>query len=161
VTVPTSPREAIADVLARYCRGIDRRDEVLVRSCFHLDATDDHGTGPRSLDDFLVWCFELLATYDSTFHLLGQSTFEFRTDSEAVVETYGIASHRKADGPDHRNLVTGFRYVDTLIDHDGWRIARRVAITDWSRVDRAGDWWDLPAQMLTGRAGPDDASYQR
>jgi len=130
-----------------------------VRSCFHDDATDDHGTGPRSVDDFLTWCFDLLDGYDATFHLLGQSTFDFRSDHDAVVETYGVASHRKRGGPDHRNLVTGFRYVDTMTDRDGWRIAARVAITDWSRIDREGEWWEVSAEVLQGRAGPDDASY--
>ena len=34
---------AILSVLKRYCRGIDRLDEELVRSCYHEDSTDDHG----------------------------------------------------------------------------------------------------------------------
>ena len=165
-----TPREAIRHVLAAYCRGIDRRDRELVRACFHPDATDDHGTGPRPRDEFLDWCFDLLVGYDSTFHFLGQSTFAFRSAHEAAVETYGIASHRCVGGPDHRNLVTGFRYLDTFT-HDvsalvhreasGWRIHRRVSVTDWSRVDRSGDWWQVPASMLSGRAGPDDPIYQQ
>ncbi len=159
MTVAPTAREAIREVLAAYCRGIDRRDRELVRSCFHLDATDDHGTGPRSIDDFLTWCFDLLAGYDTTFHLLGQSTFEFRADDEARVETYGVASHRRAGGPEHRNLVTGFRCVDTFVDDSGWRIARRVAITDWSRVDSEDAWWAVPDAMRRGRPGPDDPSY--
>jgi len=156
-----STREAIRDVLAAYCRGIDRRDRDLVRACFRADATDDHGTGPRPVDDFLDWCFSLLEGYDSTFHFLGQSTFDFRSERDARVETYGIASHRTAGGPDHRNLVTGFRYLDTfaLDDEAGWQIARRIAVTDWSRVDRAHDWWLIGDRLLTGRPGPDDPSY--
>lgn len=165
MSVDPTPREAIREVLATYCRGVDRRDRELVAACFHPDATDDHGTGPRPLDEFLDWCFRLLDGYDSTFHFLGQSTFDFRSGTEALVETYGVASHRRAGGPDHRNLVTGFRYVDTfrLGPHEaaGWRILRRVSITDWSRVDRAGDWWAVPSTMLTGRPGPDDPSYRR
>lgn len=157
---PTA-REAIRDVLAAYCRGIDRRERDLVRECFHTGATDDHGTGPRPVDGFLEWCFELLAGYDSTFHLLGQSTFDFRAGNEALVETYGVASHRRAGGPDHRNLVTGFRYLDLFTDDGGWRISRRVAVTDWSRVDREGDWWTIPETMPQGRAGPDDPSYDQ
>jgi hypothetical protein len=161
-----TPREAIRDVLAAYCRGIDRRDRELVATCFHPDATDDHGTGPRAVGDFLDWCFDLLDGYDSTFHFLGQSRFDFRSEDEAVVETYGVASHRTAGGPDHRNLVTGFRYLDTFTTRSRatgagprWRILRRVSVTDWSRIDRAGDWWSVPASMLSGRAGPDDPSY--
>jgi len=35
-------RQEIADVVARYCRGIDRRDFDLVRTCYHPDGTDRH-----------------------------------------------------------------------------------------------------------------------
>ena len=148
-------------VLAAYCRGVDRRERALVEACFHPDATDDHGTGPRSLDAFLDWCFALLEGYDSTFHFLGQSTFTFSDDHTAAVETYGVADHRTAGGPDHRNLTTGFRYLDRFEDRgEGWRIASRLAVTDWSRVDREADWWAVPGSLAQGRAGPDDPSYR-
>jgi hypothetical protein len=152
-----TPREAIRDVLARYCRGIDRRDRALVTSCFHPEGTDDHGTGPRAVDDFVEWCFDLLAGYDHTFHLLGQSLITFADEHRATVETYGIAHHRRAGGPDHRNLITGFRYLDELTRRAGeWRILHRRGITDWSRVDREADWWAVPSTHLQGRPGPDD-----
>jgi hypothetical protein len=154
-------REAIRDVLARYCRGIDRRDRSLVAGCFHADATDDHGTGPRPIDEFLDWCFDLVAGYDSSFHFLGQTVIDVDGGGRrAWVESYGIAHHRTAGGPDRRNLITGFRYVDQFRVVDGvWGITHRTAITDWSRIDRAADWWDVPDRMLQGRSGPDDPSY--
>ena len=37
-------RNEIEEVVLRYCRGIDRRDFDLVRSCYHPDATDRHGS---------------------------------------------------------------------------------------------------------------------
>lgn len=157
----TTDQDAIRGVLARYCRGIDRRDRELVRSCFHDDATDDHGTGPRPVEAFLDWCFGLLDRYDATFHLLGQSLIETVDDDRAEVETYGIAHHRRAGGPDHLNLVTGFRYLDHFARVGAeWRIAERRAVTDWSRVDRHGDWWPIGDHMLRGEAGPDDPSYR-
>ncbi|GJM39311.1 MAG: hypothetical protein DHS20C19_26780 [Acidimicrobiales bacterium] len=162
MTIQPTAREAIRDVLAAYCRGIDRRDRSLVTACFHPDATDDHGAGPRTRDDFVAWCFDLLAGYGSTFHFLGQSTFDFETSDTARVETYGIAGHRTPGGPDHRNLTTGFRYLDRFEDRgDGWRITSRLAITDWSRVDREGDWWAVPDTLAQGSAGPDDPSHRR
>jgi len=35
-------RNAITEVLYRYCRGVDRRDWELLRSCYHPEAQDDH-----------------------------------------------------------------------------------------------------------------------
>ena len=155
-------REAIRDVLARYCRGIDRRDRDMVARCFHPDATDVHVTGPGPIADFLELFFELLHGYDSSFHFLGQSVIDIDPDGRtARSESYGIAHHRTAGGPDHRNLVTGVRYVDDFTVVAGmWAIAARVAITDWSRVDPAGDGGDVPERLLQGRPGPVDPSYR-
>ena len=36
-------KQEISELLHRYCRGIDRFDRDLVRSCYHDDADDDHG----------------------------------------------------------------------------------------------------------------------
>lgn len=154
-------REMIRDVEARYCRGIDRRDREIVSDCFHPDATDDHGTGPRSIDDFVDWCFALLDEYDSTFHFIGQTLVTVAPDRRtARAETYGIAHHRSAGGEDRHNLVTGFRYLDSFTPAgDRWRIRERRAVTDWSRIDRADEWWAVPDRLLRGVAGPEDPSY--
>jgi hypothetical protein len=154
-------RESIRDTLAQYCRGIDRRDRGLAAACFHPDATDDHGTGPRPIDEFIEWCFDLLAAYDSTFHFLGQTLITVDADlASARAESYGIAHHRTTGGADHHNLITGFRYLDTLSPGaETWLIRHRRAVTDWSRVDRSDQWWAVPDRMLRGLAGPDDPSY--
>lgn len=31
-------KDEIRDVVMRFCRGIDRLDEALIRSCFHADS---------------------------------------------------------------------------------------------------------------------------
>jgi hypothetical protein len=36
-------KQSIYEVLVRYCRGVDRCDEDLIRSTFHDDSYDDHG----------------------------------------------------------------------------------------------------------------------
>ena len=50
----------------------------------------------------------------------------------ARAESYGVAYHRKEGGEPRQNLSTGFRFVDRFERRDGdWRIARRVATTEW------------------------------
>jgi len=152
----------IRRVLQRYARGIDRLDLELVRSCYHPDATDSHGTFDGTAAEFVTWVERVLRRYDATMHFLGNPLIELDGDdrTHASVETYGMAFHRAAAGPPERNLVTGFRFVDRFACRDGqWRIARRVAVTEWSRVDREGDWWPIPDGMLQGRRDRTDPAY--
>jgi len=156
----------IRRVLLRYARGIDRLDLDLVRSCYHPDATDSHGSFDGTADEFVTWVERVLLRYDATMHFLGNPLVELadgdpdRSPTTAVVETYGMAFHRTAGGPPERNLVTGFRFVDRFECRAAeWRIARRVAVTEWSRVDHEHDWWPVPDGMLRGRRDRTDPVY--
>ena len=155
----------IRKVLLQYARGIDRLDLDLVRACYHHDATDSHGSFEGTVDEFLAWVARVLRRYDATMHFLGNPLVEFAdsVDDEplsALVETYGMAFHRAAGGPPERNLVTGFRFIDRFECRNGaWGIARRVATTEWSRVDREDDWWPIPGGMLQGRRDRTDPVY--
>lgn len=161
----------IRKVLLRYARGIDRLDLDLVRACYHPDAADSHGSFVGTVDEFVTWVERVLRRYDLTMHFLGSPLIEFPVASArasdgdagptvAAVETYGMAFHRAVDGPAERNLVTGFRFLDRFACRDGeWRIARRVATTEWSRVDRDADWWPVPDGMLQGRRDRTDPVY--
>ncbi|MFF2108453.1 MULTISPECIES: nuclear transport factor 2 family protein [Rhodococcus] len=48
-------KQAITDVIHRYCRGVDRCDVEILKSVYHSDSYDDHGywnrkrTGVRHL----------------------------------------------------------------------------------------------------------------
>ncbi len=44
-------KQAIYELQCRYCRGIDRMDQALVRSCYHPDATDEHGSFSGGVED--------------------------------------------------------------------------------------------------------------
>ena len=68
--------------------------------------------------------------------------------------------HRASSGEPHLNLTTGFRYVDRFERRDGeWRIAHRVAVTDWSRLTAPDDWWPLPEHHRLGARGATDPIY--
>lgn len=154
-------KQAISEVLLRYFRGIDRLDLELVRSCFHDDAVDQHGSFTGSPDELVAWLQGLLERYDRTFHLAGNQLIELDGPRRARAETYGIAVHRSAGGPDHLNLTTGFRFIDDLERRAGqWAISRRVAVTEWSRLDREGDWWAVPDHLEQGRRDRTDALYR-
>lgn len=146
--------------LLRYARGVDRLDMDLVRACYHPDATDSHGSVSGPVDEFVPWVERVLKRYDLTMHFLGNPLVEFTDAEHARVETYGMAMHRSAGGADRLNLVTGFRYLDRFDRRNNeWRIATRVAVTEWSRVDREVDWWPIPDAVLQGRRDRTDPVY--
>lgn len=144
---------AIRQVLARYCRGIDRRDLALVRSCYHEDAVDEHGSFTGTVDEYVAWVGTLLVRYAMTMHLLAPPSVE-RAGDVALVETYGLSFHRSRPeeaGDAKLNLMTGFRFVDRFERRQGeWKIAHRVAVTEWSRVDDEPGRWPVPASLRHG-----------
>ena len=70
----------IADIVLRYCRGIDRMDRDLVLACYHPDAVDVHGSFEGDPQAFVEWVWRLLARYDSTMHFGGNLLVELAAD---------------------------------------------------------------------------------
>lgn len=126
----------IKDVHIRYCRANDRRDEELMRSCFHADAVIELHK-ELDLEAFLALGRQVLGQYTVTWHNTGNQLVEVRGDA-AWAEHYTISSHRIAadeSGPE-RDWIAHGRYVDRMERRGGeWRIARRKMIVDYTRMD--------------------------
>jgi ketosteroid isomerase-like protein len=151
----------IRDVIYRYCRGIDRRDFELVRSCYHPDAIDDHGNFCGGRDEFVTYVSTRLVRFERTMHVIGNVLIEPVGD-QARAESYIVAYHRlagEADGP-ARDLIVGLRYVDDFERRDGeWRIAARMCVFEWSRVDPVADGWTVSAAATFGRTDGTDPVF--
>lgn len=154
-------KQDIHELILRYCRGIDRFDRPTVESCFHPDATDTHGSFRGSITEFIDWAFRLLERYDATMHLVANHLVTLRGD-RAVAETYGIAHHRSSDPDPRRNLTVGFRYIDLVERRDGstWRIAERVATTEWVTAPSDAPPWPIPESSAVGTRDADDPIHQ-
>lgn len=156
-----SERE-IRAVLQRYCRGLDRLDEELVKSAYHDDAHDDRGVIRGNAHDFVKQIVPLLRdTYSGTLHTLHGTTIDIDGDA-AGVESYCIAYHyRESDGTKRVEQFAG-RYVDRFERRDGvWRIARRLVLNDWSLAHEVPlDPAEAQAGFNAGRRDRGDASYQ-
>jgi hypothetical protein len=171
----------IMEAMARYSRGIDRRDEDLLKTVYHEDSQDDHGWGLSAGG----WDVAALVRRDGngfpdewkqTTHFLGQHLIEVdgdRAESEVYFISHSIFEH---DGKDH-DLVSAGRYVDKWERRDGhFKISQRTVIYDWIRTDPANSKWpgpdhDVPKMFHGGGAlptegnvygspGPEDATYQ-
>jgi SnoaL-like protein len=125
-------RVEIHDVLLRYLRGVDRRDMDLVRSAYHLDATQSNPYLSPGEDASARSLVELIESHaggiSMSMHFLGNVFFEFANDRLAVVESYVVAYqvHRQENGTEEF-VETGFRYLDRFEKRSNeWKIAHRV-----------------------------------
>ncbi len=159
-------KQAIHEVVLRYCRGIDRLDRELVRGCYWPEATDEHGSFFGTRDEYVAWVFDrMLPRYQVTMHFVGNVLVEVH-GQVAKCETYGIALHRALDErPDGRpraehDYQSGFRYVDDFACRDGvWRIARRICTLEWTLAVPARAWFDSPPTHRRGRRDRTDPVY--
>jgi hypothetical protein len=151
----------IRDVHLRYCRANDRRDEDLMRGCFHEDAVIELHK-ELNVEEFLALGRQILGQYTVTWHNTGNQLVEVRGDA-AWAEHYTISSHRIAaddKGPE-RDWIAHGRYIDRMERRGGaWRIARRKMIVDYTRLDPvlAGDP-AMPGGSGGGSRDRNDPSY--
>ena len=120
-------REAIRQLVAGYCRGVDRADAALLASIFWEDATVISGIVNGTAPDFArdITAF-VRANMQSCFHSVANEWIKVRGD-HAVGEHYVIAHARAAE----TDSMTGGRYIDRYERRDGvWKIASRAFVSD-------------------------------
>jgi hypothetical protein len=156
-------KQAIHEVVLRYCRGIDRLDRDMVRDCYWPDAIDEHGSFTGTRDEYVTWVFDrMLPRYRFTVHFIGNVLVELDASSpdRARSEAYGMSFHRGLPEHDGDDLQGAFRYVDDFERRDGtWRITRRTCTLEFTRINRRGDWWDAPPTHRRGARDRTDPVY--
>jgi hypothetical protein len=154
---------AVRRVHLDYCRGIDRRDWDLVRSCYHPDAIDYHGPFTGGVEEFIQWGKDVLDSVETTTHFTGNQRVDV-DDDVAWHEAYVIAFHRfKAQEAEPAvDWVINVRYLDRMERRDGeWRIADRFVIHDSDRRDLVAGDGAIGSGWTQGIPGPEDPSYNR
>ncbi len=162
-------RQAIADVLHRYCRALDRRDFALLRRVYWPDAVDDHAVMRGTVGEFITYSIPFLNDV-VTSHMVTNVLIEFATTHEAYCECYFSALHDLPGTGDDAGRVertVGGRYVDRFEyrEEEGgeWRIAARTVVIDWYREGASSSVWDHGRYAnLPNRGGvkPDDPLYR-
>ncbi|VTU45397.1 Putative lumazine-binding protein (plasmid) [Variovorax sp. SRS16] len=140
----------IRQTIYRYCRGIDRRDWKLMESAFHPDATDNHGVYSGTATGFIESTKPRHNFITMSMHNITNIMIEFKSDREALAESYCIGVHRySAEGSAALGAIVGdapglqgkgveltmwVRYLDIMTRRDGaWRIAERQVIWEGMR----------------------------
>jgi len=152
-------RQSIYDCVNRYARGLDRHDDDILRSCFHEDAVDNHGSWTGGREDFVQWAnHECHNGLHAHMHNITSHNCEIEGNT-AHAETYVQWVHRVGDGKTVN--VGGGRYVDRLEKRNGeWRIVVRRLILDY-RFTADGSVFREDDGYEKGNWTRTDASYRR
>jgi hypothetical protein len=156
-------KQEISDLMMRYCRGVNRMDMDLVRSCFHPDAREDHGPTRSDAMAYVDGLGEVLKrAFVSTYHFIGNQLIEIQ-GSRASHEAYFIGYHRLA--PDEngveKDVLFGGRYLSVLESRHGgpWLFLDRTVVNDWSRVDPVTEKWPMAERFRRGQSGHGDLVF--
>jgi hypothetical protein len=160
-------REAIRDVIYRYCRAVDRADTELLKSCYWPDGFDDHGFFGGNAWEFAEFVTPLLRVTTSTTHSCSNPIIEL-DGAEAFCETQVDVIHRLADGESQIYEWAQCRYLDKFEKRDGeWRIAIRTATADGLHyIKMSSDLLATRSVGMTdnwlpvGARSPDDPVYR-
>lgn len=158
-------REAIRDCIYRYCRGIDRVDETLLRAAYWPDATDSHGPYQGSASGFIDWAMAKLAGAGRGVHFVGNILIELH-GNVAAVETYFQAVQESTDAAGMvQHLHLWGRYADRFEKRGGeWRVIARVVIYDAINQAESMPQTDLerfgPMRQPLGASMEQDAMYR-
>jgi hypothetical protein len=120
----------IRDCIHRYCRGVDRLDDELVRPAYHPDAIDDHGVFRGTVEEFIGWAFPLhRARHHGHQHYVTNHTAEIVGDVARTETYFTIVARNRTGTP---VTLHGGRYIDRFERRGGvWRIAHRVSMIEW------------------------------
>ena len=87
-------KEAIRELVQIYCRAADRHDNELMRSLYHEDATDDHGSFFKGLAmEFIDKLPEIQVPMEILHHNVTTHNIELQGD-RAEGEVYVLAFHK-------------------------------------------------------------------
>jgi hypothetical protein len=158
----TYDRQAIRQVIDKYSRGVDRQDREILLSCYHPDASDDHGMFVGPPGDFFDW---LMPSHLHLFkpghqHVVTNHVCELDGDV-AHCETYYMFAGMTVEGS--QLGLSGGRYIDRLEKRNGeWKIAARKCLVEWGnenmQVEGMAEVYAAVGKVARDRS---DCSYDR
>ena len=153
-------KEAIRQVVLRYCRGVDRADAELIASAYHPDAVDEHGGARYTGETVGAGIVELTSSSRVTMHHVTNQLIELLGPDRAASETYFTVWQTMDRGGAEHTLHALGRYVDRMERRGGeWRIAHRLVIVEFTRLLPPSD--DMaPSAPGLGRRDRHDPSYE-
>ena len=159
-------REAIRDVLHRYCRGADRADLALFKSCYWPDGTDCHGFFNGNAHAFCDFVIPHLALIRNSVHSITNSLIDIE-GNRAFVDSQCDALHViPVDEGKFIFQQAHCHYLDVFEKRDSiWKIRHRTFVVENFLEDvRSFSHFTADAglpQPSPATRAPDDLSYRR
>jgi len=156
-------KQAITEVLHRYCRGLDRMDREMAESVWHPGGTADygpmhHGTG----SGFLDWVWPTHEAFARHSHMISNVLVDVDLAAgTAVSECYvSVWLRWPPRNGTVRDLFGRGRYVDRWSCRDGvWAIDHRRYVDDLQRIQESPATPLTDGSTATGRRDRTDPSY--
>lgn len=129
-------RQAIADLIYRYCRAMDRIDVELGYTIWHEDGSADYGANvyQGSGHGFIDFVCEQHRRTLGHSHQMTNIIIELDGD-RAGSESYVTANLRIARGEKLMQITVGTRYIDQWSRRNGrWAIDKRIAVIDSDEI---------------------------
>lgn len=128
-------RQAITELIYRYCRAVDRIDPELGYSIWNDGAVADYGAiyqgSGRGVIDLICAQHQHLLCHS---HQVSNILIELDGD-RAGSEAYVTANLRLQAGDQLKQISIWARYIDQWSRHDGrWGIDKRVVIRDFDEI---------------------------
>ncbi len=157
-------REAIREVIHRYCQAVDRCDLEMLKGCYHADGYDDHGFFAGNAHEFAEYVIPVLKQIDSSMHAITNTRIRIDGDRAACQSQWSVI-HRLRHDQGFADFWHQGRYLDVFEKRDGeWKILHRVVAADFDRwietVDLRGDVLGSSQNApLVGCRGTADPGY--
>jgi hypothetical protein len=134
-------RDELQQLVNAYCRAVDRADYEALRSLYHPDATDSHGSfSTGGVEQFIAQLQAAEPYVLVSQHNITTTNFVIEGDFEGGMargEIYCLVFHTftgpKGDSTDDIDVIIGGRYLDNYTKHDGrWKFSQRTIVADWA-----------------------------
>lgn len=155
-------KQALHELVAKYCNGVDRRDRKLLASLWWPDSVIDFGLFKGSGEEFAALICAPNPAVEISFHFTSNELFEIDGD-RATGRSYviGMSTLVGEDGVKTDQMVGG-RYLDKYLRKDGvWKFSHRLFVIDWNTSQPCSANWAEGIGPMASRGRPDldDVSF--
>jgi ketosteroid isomerase-like protein len=147
-------KEAIRDVIHRYCRVADRCDQQAFKDCYWEDGYDDHGFFGGNGQAFADYVIPILRQAEASIHAITNTIIDLRGDRAFCESQWSVVHRLKKPDGDFLDYWHQGRYLDIFEKRNGeWRILCRTIAGDMDRLLRTKD---MRSFMGEGQPGNDN-----